>query len=529
MKKLLCMTLAVLVLCASAGAVGPQLGSARQEISPAQQALEALYPNKLVLAKAEDEDDAFFVVHMGENRNRLCYFRLTEDGWTLTLDSDTAIRPNVTQDARPRVQYTSVELLLAEDTLSILYRRTVYSWRYDFARDEAGQWQFVRLHTADEQNGIDEELTYQEGCVVQTVTRSERMVCTPPCPMPWLADCATLAGFDASAFPEDLCDLDEETLTRVAALLLPEYSFLDGKFSTEAVTLLMRNPAGNVVFMGGVYREDGWVWTESTPLPEGTWCDSFHAGAGWMAIGIPHPDGLMSSWDEEFPLYVDYSISLQEDGRWLVGGFLNEDEEHVSFESEGLYLSYTGMVFGRYDLERDITRIDWSDYVYSISDALARLSDDWGVISEPSLPLYADAEESILLAEYRCATPVHVLAYSEDETEPLALVEIADSGVTGWLPAYGLLLGGEQAWEIIGSDEEGEWRYWETAADNAPTVDLRSGTQIYDAPEGKLLWSLQGRDDVLLLSDYGNGWLHVGEIDALSSYFVRAEDCTFEE
>ena len=42
MKKLLCMALAVLVMCASAGAVGPQRGAARQEISPAQQALEAL-------------------------------------------------------------------------------------------------------------------------------------------------------------------------------------------------------------------------------------------------------------------------------------------------------------------------------------------------------------------------------------------------------------------------------------------------------------------------------------------------------
>lgn len=497
--------------------------------SPSGTALQALYPDAQIITQARDADDAFYVLDMGEDQPKLCAFRLTEDGWTLTLDSDTAIRPYVTQDVQPRSPYTSVELLLEEDTLSILYRRTVYSWRYDFARDEAGQWQFVRLHTADDGNGIDEELIYRDGCVVQTYTRSERMACTPPCPMPWLADCATLAGFDAFAFPEDLHDLDDETLTRVAALLLPEYTLLDGKFSTEAVTLLMRNPAGDVVFMGGVYREDGWVWTESTPLPEDTKCDSYHAGAGWMKIGLPHPDGLMSSWDEESPLYVDYSISLQEDGRWLVDGFLNEDEEHVSFESEGLYISCTGMVFGRYDLEQDITRIDWSDYVYAISDALSLLSKDWGVISEPSLPLYADAEESILLAEYRCATPVHVLAYSEDETEPLALVEIADSSITGWLPAYGLLLGGEQAWEIIETAEEGEWRYWETAAYSTSTVELRSGAQLYDAPEGELLWSLQGGDDVLLLSDYGNGWLHVGEIDALSSYFVRAEDCIFEE
>lgn len=529
MKKLLCMTLLMMLLCPSAMAVGPQLVAPQRAVSPAQQALEALYPGKLVLAKAEDEDDAFYVLDMGEDQPKLCYFRLTEDGWTLALDSDTAIRPSGMGDMYAGYRYSRISLLLQEDVLTIQYLGGWDTWQYEFEKDIAGQWRFVRLHTADEQNGIDKELTYQEGCVVQTITRSERMACTPPCPMPWLADCATLARFDASAFPEDLCDLDDETLTRVAALLLPEYSFLDGKFSTEAVTLLMRNPAGDVVFLGGVYRDGAWVWTESTPLPEDTECDSFHAGAGWMEIRIPHPDGLMSSWDEEFPLYVDYSISLQEDGRWLVGGFLNEDEEHVFFESEGLYLSYTGIAFGRYDLERDITRIDWSDYVYSISDALALLSRDWGVISEPSLPLYADAEASILLAEYICATPVHVLAYSEDETEPLALVEIADSGITGWLPACGLLLGGEQAWEIIGTDEEGEWRYWETAAYFTPTVDLRSGTQIYDAPEGKLLWSLQGRDDVLLLSDYGNGWLHVGEIDALSSYFVRAEDCTFEE
>ena len=124
---------------------------------------------------------------------------------------------------------------------------------------------------------------------------------------------------------------------------------------------------------------------------------------------------------------------------------------------------------------------------------------------------------------------MHVLAYSEDETEPLALVKIADSSITGWLPAYGLLLGGEQAWEIIGSDEEGEWCYLETAADNAPTVELRSGAQIYDAPEGTLLCTLRNADYALLLSDYGNGWLHVGEVDSLSSGFVCKEDCIFEE
>lgn len=526
MKKLLCMVLMLMLLCASARADVPQAYAARRTVS-------ALYPDGIILAEAIDPDDAFFVVHLCGADDRLCSFRLTQDGWTLALDSDAAIRPSGMGDMYAGYRYSRINLLLQEDVLTIQYLGGWDTWQYEFKKDAAGEWQFIRLYIVDEVNRIYNELTYEDGCVRQNFTRvyvdGRVEQETPPCPMPWLKHCRTLAGFDATAFPMDLDALSDENLSRVAALLLPDYTFLDGKFSTEAVTLLMRNPAGDVVFLGGVYREDGWVWTESTPLPEDTKCDSYHAGAGWMKIGIPHPDGLMSSWDEESPLYVDYSISLQEDGRWLVDGFLNEDEEHVSFEPEGLYLSCTGMAFGRYDLERDITRIDWSDYIYSTEDALSLLSDDWGVISEPSLPLYADAEESILLAEYRCATPVHVLAYSEDGNEPLALVEIADIGITGWLPAYGLLLGREQVWGVIGTDEEDEWCYWETAAYIAPTVELRSGTQLYDAPEGALLWSLQGGDDVLLLSDCGNGWLHVGEIDALSSYFVRAEDCTFEE
>ena len=139
MKKLLALAALLLMLTPlHVLAEEPQSGTA----------LQALYPDAQIITQAEDADDAFYVLDMGADQPKLCYFRLTEDGWTLALDSDTAIRPYVTQDAQPRFPYTSVELLLAEDTLSILYRRTVYSWRYDFTRDEAGQWQFVRLHTA---------------------------------------------------------------------------------------------------------------------------------------------------------------------------------------------------------------------------------------------------------------------------------------------------------------------------------------------------------------------------------------------
>ena len=155
----------------------------------------------------------------------------------------------------------------------------------------------------------------------------------------------------------------------------------------------------------------------------------------------------------------------------------------------------------------------------------------WGVISEPTLPLYADTDRNTLLAEYLCATPVHVLAYADAPDEKdweshLAKVQIADSDVVGWLPAYGLLLGQEQLWEQFEEDENGGYFYYITAEEEeAWIVDLGTGTEIYGTPDGKVIEITDYPVCMMYMADAGNGWIHVKVMDSLESGYVRYEDC----
>lgn len=469
MKRFLLMLCTLLVLFAL---------TARAEES-AQTIVLTQYPGAKVVSAAQTESDAFFVL----DTQRLCGVTRTNGAWVLWLDSASAIRPSGLADGWNSWRYQDVTLTLTGDTLSIVYQsKHSLNWQYDFAKDDAGTWRFVRLRT--EESGLVDELTFADGCVRQTITRTYKdgemwMNETPPCPMPWLADCETLAGFDAWDFPMDLICLPEEELARVAAELLPGYTLVDGVFSARAVTLLMENPSGETVFLGGVYENGAWVWTESMPLPENVWCGSFHGGDGWLSIGYDHSGDEPDEWGV-LP-WVEYSIDLQDDGRWLVTSlFCYDIYEYVSIEPEGLYIGVNDLVYGPSTLERDITKIVWADYPVSLAELLLTCDPNCGVIGETSLPLYADAEGSVLLADYLCATPVQVL----DTAGDLAQVRIADTDVTGWLPISGLLLGADQLWEAEEEDLEGDlYTYLCTAEHNAPMVVLNDGARLYTAPQ----------------------------------------------
>lgn len=519
------------------------VGAAQAEAPDPRAALEAVYPDAKVIASAQDEDDAFFLLEISNGASyKLCGFALQDGVWTMTLDSDKAIRSSGLSDDFYRWIYDALSLSLTEDTLSICYAGWT-KWQYDFTKDENGAWRFIRLYVTDEANLRYNELTYADGCVSQTYIDEYRdgtqeVSYTPPCPMPWLVGCETLAGFDASAFPMNLSYLLRAELARVAAELLPEHTFIDGKFSTYAATFLMDNPAGERVFIGGVYEDDAWVWTESTPLPADAWCDSFHAGAGGMSIGYDHPDSEPDEWGD-YP-YVEYVIYLQEDGRWMVESILDYFDDWLHFEADGLYINITGTVYGQSTLERDITKIDWVSYPLTLEDVLPTMSDDWGVIREPSLPLYADPDESVLLAEYLYATPVHVLGYEEDDSDKggegyLAQVQIADSDVVGWMPAYGLFLGAEQLWEYTEIWEGKEWSCYVTAegalamnGEILPGGTLPTGTHMYVAPEGEIIWTTDEEYWQCIMADYGNGWYHVRYAESTASCFVREEDCLLD-
>ena len=523
MKRIMLLLLVLLAMTL------PALG----ESPAAQSVVTTAYPGATILASAQDGDDAFFVLDMGDYKpRRLCGLTMTDGAWTLVIDSDTAVLPDYFESEyrQWRIPYT-LTMALTEDELTLHYRKNAETETYFFRRSE-DEWCFVRYECHDRANNMLFITDWDGYALTEHRIDDRGDVQTPPCPMPWLAEEVSLEKFNARTFPVSLWDLTDEQLARVAALLLPEYTYKIGKFGWDAASFLMTRPDGEVVFCGGVYKDGAWVWTESTPLPEDTWCDDYHSGGSSFIIGFDHPDGLITEWDE--PVYIEYVIYLQEDGSWKVETIFNISEEAFHFVPEGLYINMTGLVYGESTLERDVTKIDWATYPLCLEDVLPTMSHDWGVISEPTLPLYADPDEAVLLAEYHCATPVHILEEADDLAEKgweghLVKVQIADSDVVGWLPAYGVLTGQYQLWEAVEEDEDGEWVYYETAEYDAWCVVLAEGASIYAAPEGEPLWTAQGEEWLVFMADYGDGWAHVKCRDSLESGFIRLADCVEEE
>ena len=300
----------------------------------------------------------------------------------------------------------------------------------------------------------------------------------------------------------------------------------------DAASFLMTRPDGALIFLGGVYKDGSWTWTESTPLPADAWCDDYHSGGSSFIISWDHPGGEPDEFGD-YP-FVEYVIYLQDDGSWKVETIFDYYGEFFHFEPDGLYINYTGLVYGESSLERDVTKIDWATYPLCLEDVLPTMSHEWGVISEPSLPLYADQDEAVLLAEYLYATPVHILEEADDLDKRnweghLVKVQIADSDVVGWMQGYGILTGKYQVYEQHVEDEDGDWFYLTTPEEEAWYVKLAAGGDLYAAPKGEIIWTTD--EDVLLMfmADYGDGWAHVKFPESLESCFIRLADCVPEK
>lgn len=342
------------------------------------------------------------------------------------------------------------------------------------------------------------------------------------------ADCAEEGWFHVEALFSDVDgylradDLPADEPIVQAGLLLPDYAFHAGDAYGGYCSFLMTNPAGERVFVGGVYMDGGWVFTESTPLPEGSVMDSFHSGSGSFILEFPHPEGEMSRWFAGEPAWITVVAYPQEDGRWMVETIRNENEEAFHFDhigAPGIYITMTGMLWGTVTLERDMRYIDWSTFPLCLEEALPCLAEDMGVIGVDRLPLYSDASASRILISYRYATPVTVLAREGG----MAQVRIADSEVTGWVDANALLLGRAQ---LIPDREDPDWLA--TPEYYADTILVPEGTAYYDAPAGEPLGVTGNRTDFTIMAQYGS-WYHVCWGESMESCYVCAADGTISD
>ena len=298
------------------------------------------------------------------------------------------------------------------------------------------------------------------------------------------------------------------------------YTLIDSVLTDNTAMLLVEYPDASRSFWGCLRTENGWHITESSRLPSGVMFDTIPAGSGQIAIYLKETDGVG----------ICYNISLHESGEWYVDQILNEDEGVISFEKTGLLYDTLGMIYGTCSLERNIANIDWKTYPRHLNDVLKTLEDNWGVIGEPDLPLYADWGCTQMLGTYLYGTPVHVLELTYEIPEnieglALAQVSIAGSDIVGWMPAYGLFTGAEQLWTA--EDENGEYEY--TASWDAPYVAIAAGTPIYATPNGSVE-SKSDWDTHLQVLSRQEEWVFVllDEYDLLTGY-VRSEDCEFDQ
>lgn len=493
--------------------------------TPPEEAVAALHPGLAVTDHIMAGEDAFFLLQSPEDVRSLCVLRRENGVWAELLHSEKVVCPAERSDRHHRYRYDDVSLAWDGATLSLCYEYvTGTAWQYDFARDEAGEWRFVRLCMAAATYPVMYDvLTWDGSCVQDTFIRrwndGREETSRYFCPMPWLAGCETLAGFDAAAFPMDVTSLNDDDMARVAAVLLPEYTFVSGCYD-DGAAFIMENAAGERVFMGGEYRDGAWLWTESQPLPADASCDGYHGSGDSLILSFRHPDGLMWVWDEEVPLWIRVVAYRQEDGRWLVQSILNDNEDgfHMD-EVPGYYINMTGVVFGTVTFERDMRCIDWSTFPLSLDEALMYLAEDMGVIGVRRLPLYADAACTQVIAEYRYATPVTVIAREAN----LAQVRIADSDVTGWIDADALLLGADQ---LIPDVEDPGWIV--TAEYYSDWFSVPKGTAYYDAPEGSVLGTVECDCEYTLLAVYGD-WCHVCFGESMESVWVPTADGEIDE
>ena len=490
-----------------------------------EETVAVLHPGLAVTDHIMAGEDAFFLLQSPEDVRSLCVLRRENGAWVELLHSEKVICPAERSDRHHRYAWNGVSLAWDGATLSLCYECVSgTAWQYDFARDDAGEWRFVRLCTDRNSSPVVLEVqTIEDGCVYNTVIRrwndGREETSRYFCPMPWLAGCETLAGFDAAAFPMDVTSLNDDDMARVAAVLLPEYTFVSGCYD-DGAAFIMENAAGERVFMGGEYRDGAWLWTESQPLPADASCDGYHGSGDSIILSFRHPDGLMWAWGEEVPLWIRVVAYREEDGRWMVQSILNDNEDGFYMdEVPGFYINHTGVVYGTVTFERDMRYIDWSTFPLSLDEALTYLAEDMGVIGVRRLPLYADAACTQPIAEYRYATPVTIIAREAN----LAQVRIADSDVTGWIDAEALLLGAAQ---LMPDVEDPGWIV--TAEYYSDWFSVPKGTAYYDAPEGSVLGTVESDCEYTLLAVYGD-WCHVCFGESLESVWVPTADGEIDE
>ena len=277
----------------------------------------------------------------------------------------------------------------------------------------------------------------------------------------------------------------------------------------EETAMFTENTPEGRIFAGYVRTDDGWLRTASTPLPEGAAVNHAMTSGDLFYFDYPHPQGLTD--EDGRTVWINAVVRLEEDGVWRLVLTGPGNGFHFTFDADGLYVQLQGLIYGPCAIDRDIRTLDWTTFPLDWKALLPLMSDEYGIIGVDTQRLHTST--GLPLADYHYGTPVTVLAREGGVVH----VRIADSSVTGWLPASSLLLGAAQAIphrtlpRLI------------PASSYAPQIVTRTGVSLYDAPEGSVIATVD-EEWLNMMSDTFVGWYHACYPATNCSVWLRAED-----
>ena len=215
------------------------------------------------------------------------------------------------------------------------------------------------------------------------------------------------------------------------AELLPGHTLVEGIDDGDELRLLMKRGDGALVFVGGVHGEDGmWLFTESTPLPEGT-----YLGVENFTHSLGFPTGMPADYISVRP-YADGTWGVSLIGTWKGGMFFLS--KHVVYD-DGHPIDG---VFGDHPWA-DISTIDWATLPSSYADAQSRMEQDtWAMVNNPDredrLHLRVSPDkDAASLGKYYNRTPVQVRKYGKE------WCAVTVGGVDGWMMTRYLAFGAD--------------------------------------------------------------------------------------
>lgn len=290
----------------------------------------------------------------------------------------------------------------------------------------------------------------------------------------------------------------------MVAELLPACTLVRGIDDGDVLRLLMRNAAGELVFVGGVKSADGtWRFTESAPLPEGTLL-----GYENFTHSLALPSSRRNTYDAvDVQPYADgtWGVSMvmpAGDGMFFLGQHVIFDGSH---EVEGH--------FGDHPWS-DITLIDWTSLPDSYVEALARLDPgSWAVVRNPDpedrLHLRVSPDkDAASLGKYYNRTPVRIREYGE------TWCAVTVCGVDGYMMTDYLAFGGE----MDAVDYAGPWLTWK--------YELTE-RRLYEKPRAASRCTVKPRDEywpVFYVMGVAGDFYHVWLPETEEYSYIRMDD-----